>query len=179
MPTPHTVDIVAVAVVLVGTLIGLRRGLSAVLGDLLGSAAAVGLGVYFYRPFGAWIGDRVRCSAAAADTAAFVATVVAAVLAYVLLKWILGSLMKLTFQPGVDRVGGGIAGFAQAVVIVGTVFVLMNLWPQAAANRMFGKDSLIGRQVKKAMPAVRETLRDLPPGDDGRPAAREKESCSS
>ena len=147
---------------LLGTIIGLRRGLSGALGGLIGTAAAAGLGFYFYKPFAEWISRSTRLSEAPAHTLAFAVIVIGVLLTALLLRILLSSIMKISFEGSIEKIGGVLAGLLTSAIAVFLVFVVMNLWPNAWLNRVFGDDSVVGRVVVKYTPAVRREVDQLP-----------------
>jgi uncharacterized membrane protein required for colicin V production len=164
-PVPNIADIGALIVILLGIFLGLRRGLSGILAGFVGTVVALVLGIYCYGPLGVWIVKHTSLSEAAAHTAAFSVVVLGVMIVTLLLRIVLRSIMKVSFEGNIERVGGGIAGFIQSVAIVLIIFVLMNTWPSEYLNRVFGRESLAGSLVVKFMPAVKEKVEKLPVGE--------------
>ena len=156
------VDMIAVLVICLSTLRGFFRGLSGELAQLISLVLALVVGVYSYRPFGIWILSNTHLSHRAAHTVAFVVTVTTVILAAVLLGFVFRRIMKIVFDPKIDKPGGGLAGFVSGTLAVLLVLMILNLWPHAYLNRKCGEESVIGRLVVKFMPAVREKVDDLP-----------------
>jgi uncharacterized membrane protein required for colicin V production len=156
------VDIVAVLIICLSTLRGFHRGLSGELAQLVSLILAFVVGVYTYRPFGTWILNNTHASSRTAHTVAFVVAVASVILAAVLLGFVFRRIMKIVFDPKVDKPGGGLAGFVSGTLAVILILVMLNLWPHAYLNRKCGEESVIGRLVVKFMPAVREKADELP-----------------
>jgi len=156
------IDIVAVLIICLSTLRGFLRGLSGELAQLISLVLALVVGVYTYRPFGTWILNNTHISNRAAHTVAFVVAVAAVILVAVLLSFVFRRIMKIVFEPNVDKPGGGLAGFISGVLAVILIFMILNLWPHAYLNRKCGEESVIGRVVVRFMPAVQEKVGELP-----------------
>ncbi len=160
LPSPNVVDIAALIICIIGIIQGLRRGLSGEIARLIGVVVAFILGVFFYRPFGSWLVDRVRISELA-FALAFILTVMGAAVIMVLVRLLLKRIMVVVFEPHAEKIGGAIAGFLRMSFFVLIVFVMMNMWPNESLNRLFGEDSVIGSQVMKISPVIEEELEDI------------------
>lgn len=160
LSSPNLIDIVALVVVVLGAFQGWLRGLSGELARLISVVVAFVLGIYFYRPFGAWFLENTRLSIQAADTLAFVVTVLAAAVVMVLLRVVLKRIMKVVIEEKFDKACGVAAGLLRAWVLVAVVFLAMNLWPNTYLNRKFGEESIIGRQVLRLVPELRGAVEE-------------------
>jgi len=160
LPTLSIVDVVALAFVVLNAIVGLVRKLSGELAQLVAAVAALVLGVTLHRPFGDWILANTGLEAGGARAAAFLLTVLTAVVCMLLMRAILRHAMKVVFDPVIDRIGGLVAGALRGAVIVAILFILMNIWPQPYLNRVFGKESTIGTLVVRYLPYVRATVRN-------------------
>ena len=153
---PNVIDIIAFIICGLSAFQGFRRGLSGELARLISVIVAFTLGVFFYRPFGAWLLEYVRLGEQPAYALAFLVTVIGAVAIMILLRLVLKRIMKIIFAPAIDKTGGCAAGFLRAVVVILIIFVMINMWPHDYLNKLFGEESLIGRGVLKIMPTLRE-----------------------
>lgn len=161
-PSPNAVDIGALVILLLGTIIGFRRGLSGELARFIGTILAFCLAMYFYKPFGSWLVEHTRLEEEPANVTAFVLVVAAVLLVTLVLRLVLRSIMKISFEGNIEKGGGCIAGFVRAVILVLVIFIAMNMWPHDYLNRVFGRESIIGSVVVKYMPAVRKQVEKLP-----------------
>lgn len=161
-PSPNAVDIGALVILLLGTIIGFRRGLSGEIARFIGTIAALCLGIYFYKPFGAWIAGHTRIGEETANVIAFALMAGAVLLITLLVRLILRSIMKISFEGNLEKAGGCIAGFIRALILVLMVFMAMNMWPHEYLNRTFGRESVIGSLVVKYMPAIKKQVEKLP-----------------
>jgi uncharacterized membrane protein required for colicin V production len=158
---PNVLDIIALILVALGTFQGFRRGLSGELAGLVSVVIAFLIGITFYVPFGVWFAEHTRLDEESARVVAFVVTVLVAGALLVLLRLVLSLVMKVVVEKKVDKVGGCIAGFVRSLVLVLTVFLIMNLCPHEYLNMHFGEKSLVGRLVVKCTPVLREKVEGL------------------
>jgi uncharacterized membrane protein required for colicin V production len=158
---PNALDIIALIVVALGTFQGFRRGLSGELAGLVSVVVAFLTGISLYGSFGTWLADNTRLNEDPAQAVAFVSTVLIAGIVLVLLRLVLRLVMKVVVEKKVDKVGGCIAGFVRSLVLVFTVFLMMNLWPHDYLNRHFGEKSLVGKVVVRCTPVLRERMEEM------------------
>lgn len=153
--TLNPVDIAALVIICINLIIGFRRGLSGELAGLVGTAAAFGLGVYFLTPFSSWLQDHSRLEGRSAEAVAFTSVAIGVIVVAILLRLILGKIMKITFEPTVDKIGGLLSGFIRSSILVLIIFIAINMSPHEYLNRKFGKESIIGKVVvERVMPRL-------------------------
>ena len=157
LPVINVIDIAALIIIGVNIIIGMRRGLSGELAGLVGTIAAFGLGAHFLAPFGAWLKDHTRLGERPAQALAFISVVVCVIIVMILLRLILGKIMKLSFEPAVDKIGGFVSGLVRSCVLVLIIVVSVQICPNDYLNRKFGEESVVGRSVVKyVMPRVED-----------------------
>jgi uncharacterized membrane protein required for colicin V production len=161
-PAPNAVDIGALVILLLGTIIGFRRGLSGEIARFIGTIVAFCLGIYFYKPLGEWLVEHTRLEEGPANVIAFVVMVSVVLLITLIIRLILRSIMKISFEGNIEKAGGCVAGFIRAFLLILIIFIAMNMWPHDYLNRIFGKESIIGGVVVKYMPAIRKQVEKLP-----------------
>jgi uncharacterized membrane protein required for colicin V production len=161
-PAPNAVDFGVLAILLLGTIIGFRRGLSGEIARFIGTIAAFCLGMYFYRPFGEWFVTHTRLEEEPANVMAFVLIVSVVLLITLVVRLILRSIMKISFEGNIEKVGGCIAGFIRALLLALVILVTMNMWPNDYLNRIFGKESIAGSVVVKYIPVIKKQVEKLP-----------------
>ncbi len=153
--TLNPIDIAVSLIICINLIIGFRRGLSGELAGLAGTAAAFGLGLYFMVPFSLWLHEHSRLEGQAAQAVAFASTAIGVILTAILLRLILGKIMKITFEPTVDKLGGVLSGFIRSSILVLIVFVTIDMWPHEYLNRKFGRESMVGKfVVERIMPRL-------------------------
>lgn len=149
-------------VIIIGTAIGFKRGLSGEIARFLGTIIALSLGLFFYKPCGAWISGHTRLGEESAGTMAFILTVTVILVITLVVRLVLRSIMKISFEGGLEKTWGCVAGFIRSVILVLIVFIAMNLWPQEYLNRVFGGESFIGSIVIRYLPAAARQVEKLP-----------------
>jgi len=154
------VDVIALAAIALGAVRGYFRGLSGELARVISLVAAFVLGLRCYEPLAQWVLAHTRIAEENAPVAAFIITVLAAIVCLFLLRYVLKRIMKVVIEDRADKIGGVIAGLLRSVIMVLIVFLALNLWPNERLNSMFGEESLIGRLVRKVAPSAREYVED-------------------
>jgi uncharacterized membrane protein required for colicin V production len=183
LPSFTVVDIVAIALVLLGLLRGAARGLSKELAGLISVGAGVLAGWYGYRPLGDYLGRETRLEGAGAYAAAFVATLVGAYVLMRLVRLVLRSIMEFSFKGKIERVGGALTGLAKGLASAGILLFVFGLWPGGAISRHVTEDSFFGRVLHREAGPFSERLGEKYPalrlpattGADAVPAVRDEE----
>ena len=155
-------DIAALIFIVVSTLHGCFRGLSGELAHLVSVVVAFIFGLYFYQPFGSWLLENTRLTDQPARALAFLTTILVALVAMILLRFVLRRIMRIVFEEKIDKVAGCFAGFIRSSVIVIIIFLVMNLWPNEYLNRRCGEESVIGGLLLKYVPSLREEAASPP-----------------
>ncbi len=148
------IDIIALTIIGLGTIRGLIRGLSGELAGLISIVTSLCLGLYFYLPFGAWFSEHTRLTKWPAHAVAFAAIVVSAFIVMVILRLILRQLIKVVVNPKAERLGGLIAGFLSASILVITFFMTVNMFRDSNSDIIFGERSYIGALINKCIPPL-------------------------
>lgn len=150
------VDVIALAAVVAAAVRGYFRGLSGELALLLSSVAAFAFGLYTFKPVAAWLQSHTQLGDEpdVARALAFVGAVLVASVAMVILRGVLGRIMSIAIEAKADRRWGVGAGLAKSCVVVLIVYLVMNLVPHDYLNRVFGKESVIGRHAVKLLPRI-------------------------
>ena len=143
----NVVDLVAIIFILLSAIHGLIRKLSGELAHLIGFVVAWLVGRWAYGSVGTWLSEQTSLGARLGSAVAFLIAVLSALLLMILLRWGTRRAMTVVFEPHVDRVGGLVAGLVRGSLIVGLVFFAVTAFPNAFLNRVFGEESLIGRNV--------------------------------
>lgn len=158
LPSLSPVDIVAFAALLAGVIQGYRRKLSGELARFVSLLTAFVLGLYACAPFGRWLVEHTRLQESSARGVAFVTLLAAAVGVMFAIRYVLGRVMRVLFEPTVDLLGGCVAGFLRALVLVILVFMCMNMWEHDYLNRKFGEESVVGTLVLRWVPFAEDIL---------------------
>ncbi|MBN2302079.1 MAG: CvpA family protein [Lentisphaerae bacterium] len=183
-PPLSVIDIVALVIVALGALIGYRRGLSGELAQLISVIVAFVISLLLYHPVGSWLHEHTQLNnrPQAAHAVAFIATIIGATIAMIILRYLLKRIMQVVIEKEVDKIGGVIAGFVRASILVVIVFLLLNMWPHEYLNRLFGEESVIGTAVLHCMPSFEEqfsSVKDLREKVENRWQERKKQSTEN
>ncbi len=158
MPALSVVDIVALALIAVGGIQGFFRGLSGELARLAGAVIAFAGGTLLHEPVGQWVSTHTRLEARPAQTLAFVATVIIAVLIMIVARMLLKKVIQGVFAPGFDKTAGVLAGLLRMSIFTCIFFIIMNMVPVEFLNRHFGEESVVGSFMVRYVPTVERTL---------------------
>lgn len=154
-------DVFVLLALLVGAVVGFRRGLSDQLARPLSMLLGLLATLYTYGPMESLVEMSQGLSAEMKGAAAIALTAVAAIICMVLARMLLTRLIRLFVAQESERVGGVVLGAVRAALAVLILFLLMNIMPYPSLNRIFGEDSLIGRQVVKITPMVSREIEKL------------------
>ena len=152
------VDIIAAALILIGALQGLFRGLSGEMARLLGAICAFVAGALLHEPVGEWVASYTRLEDQEARMLTYIVTVLAALILWALFHKLIKKLLQLVLSVGFDRVAGVPAGMLRMTALVGIVCIAIHIWPQAPFKEHVGMESFFGRQAIRLVPAVQRQL---------------------
>ncbi len=147
MPAFSMVDLVIMGLLAWGTVRGVFRGLSGELARLFSLAVAVWAGWQVHDPLGQYLETTTRMDPLQANTVALVVVMACALL----LMWALFALLKLvmsfSFRAGLERVGGGVAGFARHALWCAVLLLVIALWAPESIRQPVEESSYIGSQT--------------------------------
>lgn len=156
LPQFSIIDIAAMALVAVGLVRGMTRGLSGELARLAGALAAVAAGWFSYRPFGEFLARVTRLSGAGSYALAFILTLVGAFVVMRILRFVLRHIMEFSFKGKIERVGGALAGLIRMTLVCAALLLAGGLSPNSYLHRVFAEDSRLGRFVFEKLGPVYE-----------------------
>lgn len=154
----NVADLLALAAIVIGFIMGFRQGLSGQMTILL-----TGIGIWFclshgFGPSRDWLIMHTSLAPDHATLAARIGLTLLPILAGMLLYTVLRHLLKITFTTWVDRLGGALAGGMTATGIVLLVFILLNTLPPQQRPRVVGSQSWISREVIGSETVVVQSL---------------------
>ncbi|HBA84991.1 MAG TPA: hypothetical protein DCZ95_12925 [Verrucomicrobia bacterium] len=158
LPQFNVVDLAVLGFLLLGLVMGIRRGLSGELAGLIGAGASVWAGWYYYQPASQYLVEKTRLTGQAAQGVAFLGLLVGAWILMILLRLVLRHVMEFAFKGKIERIGGGLAGLLKTGVIASAVLLLLGMWPHAFLHRLFAEDSLFGRIAGRNLMPVYDEL---------------------
>jgi membrane protein required for colicin V production len=115
-------DIIVIAVVGVLTFLGLWKGMVRQLFSLAGVIAGYLLAMRFYEPASRYL---TSFHPGTAKVISFVAIFIACIIVAHILGWIVGKVFELPGLGLLNRIGGGVLGFAKGSVIVAVVVMVL------------------------------------------------------
>ncbi len=125
------IDIACLVLVLVFVAVGARRGLSDIIGALLGLFAGFNAGL--------WISPSARSAlggvaffkhhAALHSISALVLAILLGAVVFVVVRTVLTRFFRLVVEPPLDNILGAIAGLAKALLIILAIFTCARLLP--------------------------------------------------
>jgi len=130
---------------LLGTLIGLRRGLSGELARLIGAAAVVYAGLRFHGVLADRLLEHTRVAPPAAPALAFFLLLLGGLLAFALLRRLLQPLLRFGFPGGLERAGGAAAGLTRSGLLLLAMLFFLELTPVDYLQPYVFEKSLTGR----------------------------------
>lgn len=175
MPPFNTIDIIILALLAIGTLRGVLRGLSGELASIISLVVAAVAGWHFYRPLGEYLADTTRMNAMQADTVSFVVIIGGALILLWALSVILKSIMEFTFKGQIERIGGGMMGLARYALLIAALILVIAQFSSGSVRERVIEESWVGRHtVEQVAPMYEDLVRrypELPPlpapeGDD-------------
>lgn len=163
MPPFNTIDIIIIALLAIGALRGVLRGLSGELAGIISLGVAGYAGWRFYRPLGEYLADTTRMTDIQADTVSFIVIIGGALILLWALSIVLKSIMEFTFKGILERVGGGIVGVLRYAVIIAALLMIVAQFSSGAVRRHVIGESFIGQQAAERLaPLYEELVRRYP-----------------
>ncbi|MGD9874877.1 MAG: CvpA family protein [Kiritimatiellia bacterium] len=154
----NAVDIAALILILLGTLQGLRRGLSGELASVFSVVVAFFAGWKFYAPIGEYIAAHTRMSEMLSNAFAFALCIVAGLIVMYSLGLLLQTIFVFTFKGKIERIGGALCGTIRLALIACAAIFLMGLLPSEFLQRHFADESAVGRFLFLHLEPVKETI---------------------
>jgi len=152
----NLVDVLAFIVIAFGMLLGARRGLSGELAGMVSSMIGFILGVVFFGPVVEWMTEHSRLGTQSARMVSFIVVFLIVFAIMLVVRLILKLLLKFAIEKKSDRWGGALAGMVKSLVVVLAVFLIMIMSPGESLRRMFGKESMIGSLLLRAIPELED-----------------------
>ncbi|MBI3985594.1 MAG: CvpA family protein [Lentisphaerae bacterium] len=171
----NTIDIAAGLMLVIGLIVGSRRGLSVEFPRLINAVLMTLVTLLFYKPLAALLiqGTRLSDSPAAATALAFTLILLGAGIVLLLLRLLFGKVARLTFNESLERPGGLLAAWIRTSLLTAAFIYAIGLWPHDYLHRLFVERSLLGRTLARHAPALVEPLEHLRdtslPGGAGEP----------
>lgn len=141
------IDLISLGYILLGALVGLKRGLSCELSRLASIVIAVFAGWRLHGPIGRMVEHFTRLEGTDAFLVGFLTVILGAGALMALLRWSLRKVMAMSFHPLVNRIGGGVAGGIRALLIASVLFIGIGMSRSNYLQRKFIDESVVGTFV--------------------------------
>ncbi len=157
-------DIILVILVLIGLLVGYRKGLSVFLSRLVQTVMIITITLEFVTPVVSMFPKQSPIIDAIIQAFTFLSIVI---VSFYVMKAILegiAKIFKIQFADFLDKVGGAITGVLVYALTFSFVCYFVLMFSTDALRDTFEKGNMSGVFLEKASPAVHEAVRHLIPG---------------
>lgn len=145
------VDVVAVIIMLRISYVAFHDGLSREIFPLIGSIITLTVSLYYYKKIASSIAGM---PAELLNFLAFVVLIIAIGFICKLIKFILDKIIKVTWHPLIERLGGLFAGIARAAIITCIVVTAISLMPLSYLQHSVRERSISGMYFLKIGPYI-------------------------
>lgn len=159
LPAFNLIDAVVGVILLMGTLGGLKRGLSGELSRMAAVLIALLAGWKLARPCAAWAVEHLGASQDGGFLISFILIAVLALLALWLLRKFLRNVMDFAFKGRLEKVGGAVCGLLRAGLIATFLLLALGLAPQPDVQRLVAEKSCFGRLTARYVRPLYDDLR--------------------
>jgi uncharacterized membrane protein required for colicin V production len=147
LPDFNVVDYIALGIILIWTILGLRQGLTGQVAFLLTGALVLAAAMYGFAPCRDWLASQFSFPIELARIVAIGIVLVVPVIVVLIIYRMMDYVLKVTFTKWLDRLGGALFGMASAVAFVLLAFILLNLLPPDLRPPGIGQESWFGRHL--------------------------------
>lgn len=159
------VDILILIIVLRTSYVSFKEGLSHELFPLLGSIVMVVASIGYYSRLGSFFTENIaKIPAELANFLAFIILVVVSGIIFKLFKILVDFVIKVEWNPSVERLGGGICGVFRAFVAASLILMILSMIPLPYLQKSIRDRSLTGRYVMGIGPYIYEKIAYVIPG---------------
>lgn len=152
------VDVVALIIMLRISYVAFEDGLSHEIFPLVGTTAALVLGLHYYAEISTYIIQIVRMKPELADFIGFFLIIVAMAFTLKLLRAVIDKIISIEWHPFLERVGGLSFGIIKASLITSIVLIMFALLPLPYFQRSIRDRSLSGMYFIKIGPNIYEKV---------------------
>ncbi len=148
------VDILAVIIIARTSYVALQDGLSHEIFPLIGTALTAAISLQYYHIAASSIKSVIAVPISILDLSAFSVLVVGIGLLFKLARVLVDALMKVTWHPFVEKVGGLICGMARGSIVVSIMLIIMSLAPLSYLQHSIRERSLTGIFFLRIAPEI-------------------------
>ena len=145
------IDIVVLAYLLFGLIMGIKHGLSGEIARMVSLAVALCLSMYFYDVAGDFILKHTRLEEPAAHYLAIILLFFGGLLGMFLLRLLLKLILEFTFKGPIERLGGALAGLLRTSIMCSVALFFLGICPNDFIHRYVAEESLSGSFVNDVM----------------------------
>jgi uncharacterized membrane protein required for colicin V production len=147
-----------VLIVMLRTVYGaFKEGLSHEIFPLFASIASLLLALFYYEKIAA-AAKNIPLPASVLNFVAFFIIVFLCKIVFKILKGILDALIKVTWHPLIERLGGLLAGLVRGAVVTSTILIVLTLLPLSYLQWSIRDKSMSGMYFLRIGPVIYETI---------------------
>lgn len=148
------VDILIVIIMVRISYIALQDGLSHEIFPLIGTVMTVAISMRYYHDLALFIQGMAGLPVQILDLLALITLVIGIGLIFKLARFLVNTLLKVTWHPFVERFGGLVFGFLRASVVVSILLMIMSLMPLSYLQYSIKDKSLLGPYFLNIAPEI-------------------------
>lgn len=153
------VDLLVVIIMLRTIYVSFQDGLSREIFPLFGSILNLVLALHFYGKLGSMLYSGVKIvPASICNLAGYLAVVLISGFTLKFLKIIVDTVIKVTWHPLIEKIGGMLAGVARGAVCVSMILIFLALVPLSYLQLSIKDKSLCGMLFLRIGPAIYRTV---------------------
>ena len=157
-PAFTNADYVAFVFILIGTIVGFRRGMTGHIGFLLVTLIVIATAVNGYTPVHDWLATQLTLTPQRLCLASLLIVILAPLFVASIAGKLMGHAMQITFVRWIDRLGGALCGFVNASAFVALTFIVASLPPEHLRPPGIGPDSWIGSHIVVAESQIEDRI---------------------
>lgn len=158
------IDVLIIIIMFRTSYVAFQDGLSHEIFPLIGSTVNVIISLYYYHKLSDVFSSNIQLfSTKLLDCISFIAIFTLAGIVIRLVKTITDKIIKVTWHPAIEKIGGLIAGVARASVVTSIVLIAIALVPIPYLQRSIRDRSLMGMGFLKVGPVIYEKVATVLP----------------
>ena len=149
------VDILVVIIMLRTSYVAFQDGLSHEIFPMIGAFSGLVLSLAYYKKIASVISQNMGgISVGILEALSFVTLFVAVIFVFKLLRLAFDKIIKVTWHPFIEKLGGFLAGAVKASMITSAILIGLALLPLSYLKWSIGDGSLIGMYFLKIGPSI-------------------------
>lgn len=152
------VDILIVIYIVRAFFLGKKRGLSFEITALISALLAWVIALHFYQGLGESIGKWFLLTLPSSRAISFMGISIGILFFGAILSRFLKKVMKLSFIPNVEKIGGCILGILRGISVSAIIILSLSLIPKESLQREVYTNSLLGNYLVSISPKLHEWI---------------------